>query len=491
MPAFAAPDGYRRYVVGDAELALAAAGGDRDALASIYDRYADSLYEMCRVILRDAHEASDAVQDTFVIAATRLGGLRDPDRLKPWLFAIARREAIRRSSKRARNRPSHDEVLDVPVIDESADGLMANDAANLVWEAAEALSERERALLMLNVRQGLEGSDLADAAGMPSAQASVVLSRAKTQLATAVRCTLLIRGGRAACTELSAIVPHAHAALDGLTRKRVARHAQDCEICEPKWNATPSALGVLAAAPLLGVPAALKTKVLNDPRLISSSKPLGGSGWSRDGFPPAEDRPRRRIVAGMAAALVLITVAVGLVLAGNSDTRSLAATDSPETTLAPDTSTSSSVDGAGGATTSSGKRTTTTGKKTTPTTARPGGVTPTTAAPAPTTTTTIALTISASSDDSTISTSGVCAPRSTTVRATASGSPQPGVMKLHIRNGSSLNTVGMTKSGSTWSAALGPFDNPGTVEWWVTAHTGLFSPELATTSHRAVTIARC
>ena len=97
VPAFAA-SGYRRNVVGDAELAVAAAAGDRAALGDIYDRYADTLYELCRVILRDPHEASDAVQDTFVIAATRIGGLRDPDRLKPWLCAIARHESFRRSS---------------------------------------------------------------------------------------------------------------------------------------------------------------------------------------------------------------------------------------------------------------------------------------------------------------------------------------------------------------------------------------------------------
>ncbi len=207
VPAFAAY-GYRRDVVGDAELAVAAAGGNRAALSAIYDRYADTLYELCRVILRDPHEARDALQDTFVIAATRMGGLRDPERLKPWLCAIARRESIRRSSKRARNRPSHDEGLDVPVTDDTVTaGAEADETAALVWAAAESLTERERSLLVLNVRQGLEGAELADAAGLPGATASVVLTRAKSQLALAVRTMLLIRNGRSMCTELAAIAP--------------------------------------------------------------------------------------------------------------------------------------------------------------------------------------------------------------------------------------------------------------------------------------------
>jgi hypothetical protein len=39
---------------------------------------------------------------TFVLAASRLAGLRDPDRLRPWLYAVARNECYRRL--RARNR---------------------------------------------------------------------------------------------------------------------------------------------------------------------------------------------------------------------------------------------------------------------------------------------------------------------------------------------------------------------------------------------------
>jgi DNA-directed RNA polymerase specialized sigma24 family protein len=36
------------------------------------------------------------LHDVILIAAERLGQLRDPDRLKPWLFAILRNEVYRR-----------------------------------------------------------------------------------------------------------------------------------------------------------------------------------------------------------------------------------------------------------------------------------------------------------------------------------------------------------------------------------------------------------
>jgi DNA-directed RNA polymerase specialized sigma24 family protein len=67
----------------DAELVRAATAGDRGAFAAIYDRYADRLHDFCWSILRNRDEAADATQDAFLVAAERLGQLRDPERLRP------------------------------------------------------------------------------------------------------------------------------------------------------------------------------------------------------------------------------------------------------------------------------------------------------------------------------------------------------------------------------------------------------------------------
>ena len=65
----------------DSELALAAARGDRLAFTAIYDRYADRLHDFCAGMLRDRDAAADCVQDVFVIAASKLSQLEDPDRV--------------------------------------------------------------------------------------------------------------------------------------------------------------------------------------------------------------------------------------------------------------------------------------------------------------------------------------------------------------------------------------------------------------------------
>ena len=81
----------------DSEVAAAIVAGDPDGLAEAYDRYAAPLYTYCRSLLREPADAADAVQDTFVIAASKLAGLRDPSRLRPWLYAVARNEPAHRA----------------------------------------------------------------------------------------------------------------------------------------------------------------------------------------------------------------------------------------------------------------------------------------------------------------------------------------------------------------------------------------------------------
>src|SRR4051794_41764696 len=80
----------------DSEVVVAIVAGDADGLAEAYDRYAAPLYTYCRSLLREPADAADAVQDTFVIAASKLAGLRDQSRLRPWLYAVARNECQRR-----------------------------------------------------------------------------------------------------------------------------------------------------------------------------------------------------------------------------------------------------------------------------------------------------------------------------------------------------------------------------------------------------------
>lgn len=67
-------------------------GDDPQELAYLYDNYAAYIFDYCEEVLRDTDDAADAVRDTLVAAYASVGALADQDRLRSWLYAIARRQ---------------------------------------------------------------------------------------------------------------------------------------------------------------------------------------------------------------------------------------------------------------------------------------------------------------------------------------------------------------------------------------------------------------
>ncbi|HWC44064.1 MAG TPA: sigma-70 family RNA polymerase sigma factor, partial [Actinomycetota bacterium] len=269
---------------GDAELVRAATAGDRGAFAAIYDRYADRLHDFCWGLLRDRDEAADATQDAFVVAAERLGQLRDPERLRPWLYAVARSQALRRIRARSREAPE-EEMTDLP--DPTTGPEQAaerSDLRELVWDAATGLSDRDRALLDLHLRHGLEGTELAQAMGIEPGHAYVLLSRLRDQVERSLGAFLVARLGRADCTELSTMLSSWDGRFSPLVRKRVARHVDGCDICGPARRRLASPLALLAAVPPMPAPAYLRPRVLDRVQLTGSgANQADGPGDGGDG----------------------------------------------------------------------------------------------------------------------------------------------------------------------------------------------------------------
>jgi len=80
-----------------------AAAGDEIAFARIIRAHHDDMTRVCFVICGDLDIADEAVQAAWPIIWRKLGSLRDPSRLRPWLVSIAANEArqlIRRRRRR-------------------------------------------------------------------------------------------------------------------------------------------------------------------------------------------------------------------------------------------------------------------------------------------------------------------------------------------------------------------------------------------------------
>src|SRR5437588_10896892 len=77
----------------DGDLLVRHRAGDGRALACVFERYRTPVYQYLLGVLRDHHQAEDALQETFVRALERLGGV-DPEHLRGWLFTVAYRQAM-------------------------------------------------------------------------------------------------------------------------------------------------------------------------------------------------------------------------------------------------------------------------------------------------------------------------------------------------------------------------------------------------------------
>lgn len=281
----------------DAELVAGVLAGDREAFATVYDRYGDRLYDFAHSMLRQREEAEDAVADAFVIVAERLGQLRDPDRLRPWLYAIVRSQCLRRLKARKRVAYGGDEQL----VDMADTSMTPNAEAelsalrDLVWDASAGLAGRDRAMLDLHLRQGLEGAELGEAMGVSASNAYVMLNRLRAQVERSLGALLIARLGRDDCEELDGILVDWDGRFSPLVRKRVARHVDNCDVCTDRRRKIVSPLSLLAGVPLIAAPLSLRDRVVNDTQLVAYSE-QNTSFWGR--------RRNQGVAAGAAAILI-------------------------------------------------------------------------------------------------------------------------------------------------------------------------------------------
>jgi RNA polymerase sigma factor (sigma-70 family) len=335
----------------DSEVVAAIVAGDPEGLAEAYDKYAAPLYTYCRSLLHEPADAADAVQDTFVIAASRLAGLRDRDRLRPWLYAVARNECRRKLRARAGITPL-EEAPDMT--DESADvGSDAERAElrSLLREAVLGLNPAEQEVVELQLRQGLDASEVGDVLGISRNHAHALISRARDQLEICLGVLLVARTGREDCAELDTLLQDWDGHLTVLLRKRLHRHIERCSICGDRKRTELRPAMLLGLAPLAALPAGaivpsgLRDRVL---RLASSSKPdaiahraqvAGRTGAFGDhGFPKPLDPPKtqwwqaRSAQAGAAVATVAVVAIAAVALAGGSSPHQLASGVTPTIT---------------------------------------------------------------------------------------------------------------------------------------------------------------
>lgn len=312
-------------VLTDGDLARRWAVGDPAAFGEAYRRFAPSLFGTAVGLLGDRSAAGDLVHDTFVRAAPRVDALRDPDRLRAWLFAILRNEATAVHRARRHAGGSLDDGSAAAVTDLLADDAAPADVeasraelAALVWTAADGLQDRDREVLELNLRGGLDTADLADALGVTPGHAAVLLSRMRDRLERCLGALLVARLGRRDCDALDRLLDGWDGRFSLDVRSRVSRHVEGCARCGERRTAMVSMerLAPAILPPVVLLPSDLRARLvasLGQDGAAAATGPGDGSGgggpaagpnpgtpdngwdWRDDGFPVQEADPIRRL----------------------------------------------------------------------------------------------------------------------------------------------------------------------------------------------------
>src|SRR3954451_1151047 len=132
------------------------------ALVALMERYEAALFPFLVGMLRDHHQAEDALQETFVRALERLDGV-DPEHWRGWLFTVAYHQALlvrRRRKRRAAGRLEPSPAVPAPgpgPLEQAGD----RDEARLLLRLLERLPSAQQAVIRQRVYEGKRFREIA------------------------------------------------------------------------------------------------------------------------------------------------------------------------------------------------------------------------------------------------------------------------------------------------------------------------------------------
>ena len=157
------------------------------AIAALVDEYAGTLYRVAYSVLRNAADAEDAVQETYLRVLRHRDGLaeiRDP---RVWLVRIVWNVVLDRK-RRSKTRPETDDIADLarllPASGQSAeDRVSSAQHHERVLRAVAKLPAKEQQVLILSAFEELSSVEIAHVLGTTESTIRSRLFRARRLLA--------------------------------------------------------------------------------------------------------------------------------------------------------------------------------------------------------------------------------------------------------------------------------------------------------------------
>ena len=170
----------------EAALVCAAQRRDKEALQLLLTRNWSWLKGLVFSIVSHPDEVDDVLQDICVRVITKIDTLREPERFRPWLAVLARRQALRYRHNKAHRPDSLSEELVQDKADEKAQGLLENieqkEWYQQITQAVLLLPEKYRQVFMLEYGGDLTYSQIAEILDIPITTVQIRLVRARRML---------------------------------------------------------------------------------------------------------------------------------------------------------------------------------------------------------------------------------------------------------------------------------------------------------------------
>jgi len=176
----------------EAGLIVAAQGGDAAAFGRLVKLYQRAVYRVAYGITRNASDADDLAQETFVRAYQAIRRFRVGEPLHPWLARIAVNLAFSLYRRRKRRPETSLEPLleagrEFAGTDDPAENVAKRERDRHLAAAFAELTEEHRAVLVLRVVEGMSYDEIARTLGIPGGTVMSRLSRARADLKTRMK----------------------------------------------------------------------------------------------------------------------------------------------------------------------------------------------------------------------------------------------------------------------------------------------------------------
>lgn len=145
-----------------------------EEITRVYNKYVDTVYRVCFMMLKSASEAEDAVQNVFVKYINNGGNLETDEHIKAWLIVTAKNECKNMLKHWFRSkRTDFEDIAEPSYVTEEDSGVM---------EKVMSLDEKYRVPIYLYYYEGYSTAEISEMIGINHSTLRTYMAKGREKL---------------------------------------------------------------------------------------------------------------------------------------------------------------------------------------------------------------------------------------------------------------------------------------------------------------------